>query len=67
MLASAHQTTSLQCKSKKMDPKRQLPNVKNITSSYNFSKTVCLKTILELNTWFLELLATSQTEEVAET
>jgi len=44
-----------------MDPKRQLPNVKNITSSYNFSKTVCLKTILELNTWLLELLATSQT------
>jgi hypothetical protein len=60
MLASAYQTTSSQCKPKKMDPKRQLPNVKNITLSYNFSTTVCLKTILELNTWLLELLATSQ-------
>jgi hypothetical protein len=50
-----------------MNPKRKLTNVKNITSKYNFSKTVCLKTILELNTWLLELLATSQTEEVSET
>jgi len=50
-----------------MDPKRQLPNVKNITSSYNFSKTVCLKTFMELNTWLLGLLATSQTEEVSKT
>jgi hypothetical protein len=50
-----------------MDPKRQLPNVKNITSNYNFSKRVCLNTILELNTWLFELLAASQTEEVSET
>lgn len=50
-----------------MDPKRKLPNVKNITSRFNFYKTVCLKTILEINTWLLELSATSQTEEVSET
>jgi hypothetical protein len=49
MLASAYQTKSSQCKSKKMDPKRQLPNVKNITSSYKFSKTVCLKRKLKDN------------------
>jgi hypothetical protein len=46
---------------------QKLPNVQNINSSYDFSNRVCLNTILELNTWLLELLATSQTEEISET